>query len=99
VVGVELAGGDGEQQIWPNRSSAKGHRLIQDPDDAVDPSMPQHTLNIGHRTYSLPLTAMPFFDAFDYGSVWKTTNGHAKGRVADQGGRSQKAEDLPLNGT
>jgi chemotaxis response regulator CheB len=39
-----------------------GIAIVQDPDDAVDPSMLRHALNIGHPNYSVRLTEIaPFW--------------------------------------
>jgi hypothetical protein len=39
-----------------------GIAIVQDPDDAADPSMPRPALNIGHPNYSVRLTEIaPFW--------------------------------------
>jgi two-component system, chemotaxis family, protein-glutamate methylesterase/glutaminase len=62
VVGVVLTGGDGDGASGLIAIQQKGGiAIVQDPDDAVDPSMPQHALDIGQPNYSLPLTEIAPF--------------------------------------
>jgi two-component system, chemotaxis family, protein-glutamate methylesterase/glutaminase len=62
VVGVVLTGGDGDGASGLTAIQQKGGiAIVQDPDDAVDPSMPQHALYTGHPNYSLPLTEIALF--------------------------------------
>lgn len=62
VVGVVLTGGGGDGASGLIAIQQKGGiAIVQDPDDAVDPSMPRHALNTGHPNYSLPLTEIAPF--------------------------------------
>lgn len=56
VIGVVLTGGDGDGADGMRAiEQAGGHRIVQQPEDSLNPSMPRSALKSDHPEYVLPL--------------------------------------------